>query len=145
MASRNEVSAGGVVYRQGDNGVEVLICKDAGYRRWVLPKGLVGKGESLEGTALREVEEEVNVKARLVDSLGEEKYVYKARGVVVFKSVYYFLMEYQSGSISPQEREIEAVQWLPIDEAIETLAYKGAKEVVKRAKELLKNHLTSHD
>jgi 8-oxo-dGTP pyrophosphatase MutT (NUDIX family) len=103
MASRNEVSAGGVVYRQGDNGVEVLICKDAGYRRWVLPKGLVGKGESLEGTALREVEEEVNVKARLVDSLGEEKYVYKARGVVVFKSVYYFLMEYQSGSISPQK------------------------------------------
>ena len=54
MKSRDEISAGGVVFRHGANGIEVLICKDAGYHRWVLPKGLVNRGESFEQTAVRE-------------------------------------------------------------------------------------------
>jgi 8-oxo-dGTP pyrophosphatase MutT (NUDIX family) len=91
MKSRNEVSAGGVVYRRGEQDIKVLICKDAGYHRWVLPKGLVGSHERFEEAALREVREEVGVEARIVQTLGEpEKYVYTARGIRVFKSVHYF-------------------------------------------------------
>ena len=59
MKSRDEISAGGVVYRQTDDGVDVLICKDAGYHKWVLPKGLVRKNEEYDETAVREVREEV--------------------------------------------------------------------------------------
>jgi 8-oxo-dGTP pyrophosphatase MutT (NUDIX family) len=135
MPSRNEVSAGGVVYRLGKNGYEILICKDAGYHRWVLPKGLVNKGEAHEQTALREVQEETGVTARLVAELGEpEKYVYTARGVRVFKSVHYFLLEYESGSEAQHDHEMEAVQWVTFDEALSMLAYQGAKNVVLSAK-----------
>lgn len=134
MPTRNEVSAGGVVYRRAPDGVEVLICKDAGYHRWVLPKGLINTGEEPEQTAVREVEEEVGVKARVIEALGEpEKYVYKARGVLVFKSVYYFLMAYESGSEAEHDHEMEAVRWATFDEAIELVAYKGAKDVLRRA------------
>src|SRR5689334_4230555 len=98
MKSRNEISAGGVVFRRGENGIEVLICKATSYHRWVLPKGLVNQGENLEQAAIREVEEEVGVRARIVESLGEpEKYIYTSRGMRVFKVVHYFLMEYVSG------------------------------------------------
>jgi 8-oxo-dGTP pyrophosphatase MutT (NUDIX family) len=138
MKSRNEVSAGGVVYRRADHGVEILICKDGGYHRWVLPKGLIATGEAPEQTAVREVAEEVGVQARVVAPLGDpEKYVYRARGVLVFKSVYYFLMEYESGSEAEHDREMEEVRWAPIEQAIELLHYKAAKEVVSRAKAVL--------
>jgi 8-oxo-dGTP pyrophosphatase MutT (NUDIX family) len=140
MPSRNEISAGGVVYRRTADGIYILICKDAGYHRWVLPKGLVNKGESHEQTALREIQEETGVTAKLIAPLGEpEKYIYTAQGVRVFKSVYYFLLEYQSGSETNHDHEMEAIVWKPIDEAIDMLAYKAAKNVVLRAKTLLEN------
>jgi 8-oxo-dGTP pyrophosphatase MutT (NUDIX family) len=138
MASRDEVSAGGVVYRKTGDTIEVLICKDAGYHKWVLPKGLVGKGEALEQAALREVREEVGVTARVIASLGEpEKYIYTARGARVFKSVYYFLMQYESGSEVEHDHEMEEVRWMGIDQAVEMMGYKGAKDMLIRAKAML--------
>jgi 8-oxo-dGTP pyrophosphatase MutT (NUDIX family) len=138
MKSRQEISAGGVVYRRNRGLVEILICKDAGYHRWVLPKGLVRKSEAMEQTAVREVEEEVGVRARVVASLDEpEKYIYTARGVRVFKQVHYFLMEYEAGSETQHDAEMEEVRWVPLEEAVELLAYKGAQDVVKRCKALL--------
>ena len=72
-----EVSAGGVVYRamreipnskhQIPNKFEFLIGKHSGYHKWVLPKGLVEKGESQMEAAVREVAEEVGVAARIVE------------------------------------------------------------------------------
>jgi 8-oxo-dGTP diphosphatase len=135
MKSRDEVSAGGVVFRRSASGIEVLVCKASSYHKWVLPKGLVNQGETFEQTAVREVEEEVGVHARIADRLGEpEKYVYTARGVRVFKSVHYFLMEFESGNEKIHDREMEDVQWMSLDKAIELVEYKGAKEVLKRAK-----------
>lgn len=136
--SRREVSAGGVVYRRDGSGYQVLICKDAGYHRWVLPKGLVEQGESPEVTALREVREETGVETRLVAPLGEpEKYIYTARGVRVFKSVYYFLLEYVSGDADDHDHEMEAVKWVTFEEALTDLHYEGARAIVRRARDYL--------
>ena len=53
-----EYTAGGVVYRPGEDGtVDILMIQDrAG--RWTIPKGHVEEGERLEQTAVREVGEE---------------------------------------------------------------------------------------
>jgi 8-oxo-dGTP pyrophosphatase MutT (NUDIX family) len=134
VKSRDEVSAGGVVFRRDQDDVRVLVCKDAGYHKWVLPKGLVDKGESFEETAVREVREEVGVQARIIESLGEEKYIYTSRGVRVFKVVHYFLMEYQSGSETDHDHEMDEVKWVSLDEAISLMGYKGAKDVLTRAR-----------
>lgn len=138
MKSRNEISAGGVVSREGPDGVEVIVGKDAGYQKWVLPKGLVRKNEEYADAALREVEEETGVRPRLVAPIGEpEKYIYTARGVRVFKSVYYFLMTYDGESEHERDREMAEVKWVPIDEAIDLMGYEGGKNVLRRAKEML--------
>jgi 8-oxo-dGTP diphosphatase len=139
VASRNEVSAGGVVFRRSGESIEVLIILDAiAHRKWALPKGLVNKGESPEQTALREVQEETGVRGRIVAPLGEEKYVYTARGVRVFKTVYYYLLEYESGSEQDHDHEVQEARWMPIPEAIALVAYKGAKDVLKRADEAIR-------
>jgi 8-oxo-dGTP pyrophosphatase MutT (NUDIX family) len=138
MKSRDEVSAGGVVYRRTGDSVEVLIGKDSYYHRWSLPKGWVDKGETHEQAAIREVREEVGVQARVVQRLGEpEKYVYNLHGVRVFKTVHYFLLEYESGSEQNHDSEMEEVRWLSIDEAIEIVAYKGVKDMLRQARTLL--------
>ena len=80
-----EFSAGGVVYRKFkmENSkfkIAWLIGKHSGYHKWVLPKGLIEEGEHGWETALREVEEEVGIKARLVSEkpIHRVKYVYWA-------------------------------------------------------------------
>ena len=60
-----EVSAGGVVRRASDG--KYLLGKHSGYHKWVLPKGLVERGESYTETAEREVWEETGVRARVVE------------------------------------------------------------------------------
>ncbi len=136
--SRNEISAGGVVYRKKNNEYEVLVSKHSGYHKWVIPKGRVEKDETIEATALREVEEEVGVKAKVIASIGEpEEYIYTLNGEKIFKKVHYFLMEYISGSEKDHDFEMEEVLWVPMDKGIELMAYDGAKQVLREARLML--------
>lgn len=140
MKSRQEISAGGVVFRRTPGGIEILVGKASSYQRWVLPKGLVGRGESIESAALRETEEETGIRARIVAPLGDpERYIYTSGGVRVFKTVHYFLMEYVEGSEQNHDFELDEVRWVPIEDALNLLAYEGARAVVRRAQELLES------
>ncbi len=79
--SKREFSAGGVVFK----GKKWLVCKHSGYHKWVLPKGLVEEGESLQTTAVRGVEEEGGVKCRGGAKIPEAgKYTYTMDGVKIF-------------------------------------------------------------
>jgi 8-oxo-dGTP pyrophosphatase MutT (NUDIX family) len=59
---------------------------------WALPKGLVDPGESPAETAVREVREETGVDGRLVEKLGDVKYVYTRDGERIFKVVSFYLL-----------------------------------------------------
>jgi 8-oxo-dGTP pyrophosphatase MutT (NUDIX family) len=108
---------------------------------WALPKGLIGAGEKAADTALREVVEEAGVHARLVDKLGDVRYVYTWRGERVFKVVSFFLLRYSRGRLGdiPAEHahEVEEARWLPLEDAPRLLAYKGEREIAERARKLL--------
>jgi ADP-ribose pyrophosphatase YjhB (NUDIX family) len=117
-----------------------------------LPKGAIDKGEKPEETALREVQEETGLTAELVHKLADIKYVYvrtwgdHAR---VFKIVSFYLLLYRSGkldNIAPEMRvEVEKAFWIPLDEAPQTLSYKGEREVVQRALQYLSEHSELED
>ena len=112
-----------------------------------LPKGAIDEGEKPDQTALREVTEETGVRADLLTKLADIKYIYvrnwgdQAR---VFKIVSFYLLLYRSGRIgriAPEMRvEVQRAFWLPLDEALAALSYKGERQIVERALEYVKSH-----
>ena len=113
-----------------------------------LPKGLVDPGEKPDQTALREVGEETGLTASVVTKLTDIKYVYvrswgdKQR---VFKIVSFYLLRYESGAIDDvtdaMRVEVKQALWIPLDEAVKKLAYRGERDVVRRAQQYLETHL----
>jgi 8-oxo-dGTP pyrophosphatase MutT (NUDIX family) len=112
---------------------------------WALPKGIIGDGEKPDATALREVEEETGVQGRLVEKLGDVRYVYTWAGERVFKVVSFYLLRYSSGRLGdlPPEHahEVAEARWLPLEEAPKLLAYKGERDMARKALDLLRDAL----
>lgn len=163
---KREFSAGGVVYKRVVREsrvsqvprVEWLIGKHSGYHKWVLPKGLIEEGERGLETALREVEEEMGVRARPVTEKpiskteyffwAELKTKHSTRRVAkyqeeggkktrVSKSVSFYLLEYVSGNVKNHGWEMEEARWLPYGQARRLLAFEGEKEALKVAHEAI--------
>lgn len=109
---------------------------------WALPKGNIDPGESAAETAVREVREETGIEGRLVEKLGDVRYVYTRRGGVrVFKVVSFFLLRARRGRIGNIDEtmriEVAEARWLPLAEAPRLLAYGGEREMAAKALELL--------
>jgi 8-oxo-dGTP pyrophosphatase MutT (NUDIX family) len=112
-----------------------------------LPKGLVDPGEKPIATAVREVYEETGVTADVVAKLDDIKYVYSRSwgdGQRVFKIVSFYLMRYRSGRInqiaSAMRIEVARALWVPLEDAPKLLAYKGEKQMARRALEYVAAH-----
>lgn len=97
-------SSGGVVIFRGKILALYKNYKNI-YEGWVLPKGTVEKGESLEETALREVKEEAGVDARIVDYIGRSRYSFTAGSEIIDKTVHWYLMIADSYYSKPQKEE----------------------------------------
>ncbi len=124
-----EISAGGIVFRKNGKSWQVLMVKN---RRgsWTFPKGRVENGETLEETAVREVEEETGVKARVIKYAGTVTYVYhKDDGIVVDKKVHFFIMKYISGEPTPDGVENIAARWVDLHHVKDYMAYENLWKV----------------
>jgi 8-oxo-dGTP pyrophosphatase MutT (NUDIX family) len=136
---RREFSAGGVLVRRLRGRWMLAAIRPGGKPPglWALPKGLVDDGEKADATALREVSEETGVEARLVEKLGDIRYVYTWAGERVFKIVSFYLLRYRRGrlgDLAPEHRhEVAEARWLPLDEAEQLLAYGGEREMARKA------------
>jgi 8-oxo-dGTP pyrophosphatase MutT (NUDIX family) len=136
---RREFSAGGVLVRRLRGRWVLAAIRPAGKEPglWALPKGLIGRGERAEATALREVAEETGATGRLVEKLGDVRYVYTWRGERVFKVVSFYLLRYAGGRLGDlppsTAHEVAEVRWLPLEEGPRLLAYGGEREVAAKA------------
>lgn len=112
-----EVSAGGVVYRRVNGRLEIQLIRDR-FGRMTLAKGKMEPGETIEQTALREIEEETGIVGRLEAPLAKTAYRYhsETKGTVD-KEVHYFLVEAVGGTLRAQEEEIGGAGWYPPEEA----------------------------
>jgi 8-oxo-dGTP pyrophosphatase MutT (NUDIX family) len=137
---RREFSAGGVIVRRVRGEWRLAAIRPGGKDKvWALPKGLVGPGESPADTALREVAEETGVEGRLVEKLGDVRYVYTWEGERVFKVVSFYLVRYVRGRLDDLpagfRHEVAEARWLPLSEAPTLLSYKGEREMAAKALE----------
>lgn len=102
-------AAGGVVVNQQQ---EVLWMFRLG--KWDLPKGKLEKNETFESAAVREVEEECNVKGILGDKVCTTFHTYTHKNKLVLKKTRWYKMQTNfTGDLIPQTEEgIEKVEWL---------------------------------
>ena len=139
--TRTEVSAGGVVYRREPDGVEVVLAARRTRRgdlAWGLAKGGIEVDESPQEAAVREVREETGIEAEIETSLGETRYFYVWEDVRIRKTVHFFLMRATGGDPDDRDDEMEDVQWFPLERALKRAAYRGEREVLGRAAEMLR-------
>lgn len=143
-----EFSAGGVVYRpstgSGPSGIEILVSQHSFHHGWVFPKGLIGdrednKHQSKEETAVREVKEETGIDAEVVEAVTPVQYWYAYEGEKRKKTVYYFIMKSLGGNFEDRDDEMEAVEWLPLDEVAKRLTYPSDKKVWAEARPKIEN------
>lgn len=124
MSDRVE-AAGGVVVRDG----QVALVHRPRYDDWTLPKGKLDRGESFEDAAVREVEEETGLRARLVRELPATHYEVDGRP----KIVRYWLMEVDDESPFVPNDETDELRWLAPDEALRLLTYDRDRDVLGSA------------
>ena len=109
--------------------------------RWQLPKGLVGRGETPEQAALREVAEETGLTCEVEAELERVEYWYFSKGgarrVRFHKFVHFYLMRYVSGDVSGHDDEVNEARWVGVEEAEAMLAFKGERKALAEAREMV--------
>jgi 8-oxo-dGTP pyrophosphatase MutT (NUDIX family) len=138
---KEQVSAGGVVFRGEKGSVEVVIVAVGGQNRWQLPKGLVDAGESPEITAVREAREEGGVQSEVVRLIETIEYWYAGldNGIRVrfHKRVHFYLLRYIAGDTKDHDWEVNEARWVPIEDATSQLAFDNERRVMQQARDLI--------
>ncbi len=139
MRVERATSAGGIVYRSGEGGVEVVICGRSHDGVWGLPKGTPDEGETLEETALREVSEETGLDVQILDKVGVVEYWFAADGIRFHKWVHHYLMECVGGDTSRHDSEYDIVEWRPVKDALKALTFRNEANMVAKAIEMIRD------
>jgi len=132
-----EKSAGAVVFRQEKNKIYYLLLHcQAGH--WDFPKGNIEKGEKLEETVKREVNEETGIEEiKFIPKFKESiKYFYKLRGKNIFKIVTFFLVKTKEEKVKISWEHL-GYKWLSYKEALEKLTFENAREILRKANDFL--------
>ena len=139
--AQKEHSAGGIVFREEDGRIAVLVTQSSAHDGWIFPKGHLEQGETSSDAAVREVKEETGVDARIVERVGTIRYAFRARGRQIAKTALFYLMEYVGGKTSDESPEVHAVIWVPRGQVAETLSFANEAGLWARAQGLLEQRL----
>lgn len=108
---KKEISAGGVVYRQIGDVIQIMLIVDR-YRKLAFAKGRMETGETIEQAALREIKEETNIDGKIIQPLTINYYQFEHTEYgQVEKETHYYLVEALSGELKAQTEEIRGVEW----------------------------------
>lgn len=126
-----EQAAGGVVWREGPAGIEVLLVHRPGYDDWTFPKGKLESGECLVECARREVREEAGVRPLIGRYLGDISYN-KQEGQR--KVVHYWAMQADEFDFVPSS-EVDRIRWVHEASLADQVSYQTERRLSERLKD----------
>jgi 8-oxo-dGTP diphosphatase len=112
------LAAGGIVLR-GDRKPQIAVVQLRKLSAWVLPKGKLAASESAIAAARREVLEETGHRVSIHEFLGTLAYEAGGRP----KVVQFWRMQAIGAPVRELMRDVKAVQWLALDDAIAQLTH----------------------
>ncbi len=143
MAVRTAVSAGAIILREIDGQLKIAMARHLRTEKgWILPKGHVEQGETLEQTALREIYEETGLRdVTLIKYLGNiPRESVKENGDIIQKTIHFYLA-YASDDhhqpTSPTDAKFTAVGWFSAHEAMQQFPYESERTFLREHLPLL--------
>jgi 8-oxo-dGTP pyrophosphatase MutT (NUDIX family) len=139
MAQRTAVSAGAIILREMAGELKIALAQHQNSSKtWVLPKGHVEAGETIEQAALREIYEETGLtNIQLLKHLGSIlRESVKENGDVVQKTIHYYLA-YAPGTSTdgaqpePADARFTEVGWFSPRQALVLLPYEQERTFFK--------------
>ena len=133
----DEKSCGIILFREENNQrMFLLLHYPSGH--WDFAKGHVENGETEQQTAQRELLEETGISdIEFIDGYREcMDYRFRNRGKMSHKVVVYFLAKTNSKEVQ-MSHEHRDFTWLPYEESLRRLTFDNARNLLKKAKEVL--------
>jgi len=126
----NEISAGGVIVEKKQI-LLVMVKNLTGKIVWTFPKGHIEAGETSDKTALREVREETGYDCEIIKPLGETRYFFKRKDVLIDKTVTWFLMKPKEKT-GEHDSEILTTKWVELANVKKYISYKSDIELMEK-------------
>lgn len=119
-----EPTAGGIVFRHGEKGVEILLIQDA-KDRWTIPKGHIEEGETAQQTARREIGEEAGLKeVDLLGWLGKIHFRYRRIDKLVLMTTQIYLVRAKGDTNAIKKEEwMNGIKWFTFHDALDAIEY----------------------
>lgn len=148
MSVRNELSAGGVIFRRTAHGVDILLIQDH-KGRWTFPKGHLKEGEDPADAAAREASEETGIQDLQVRGVvGDIHIIFRdkwggTKDLIKKKITYYLLEALPNSQPNPPKdwqagtEPIADAKWMPLAKALKKSGYKDNAKILKKTQELL--------
>ncbi len=129
-----EKSCGAVVYKK-ENGNYLCLIEHMFQGHTSIPKGHVENGETEEETALREIKEETNLEVKLDTGFRHTISYSPFEGIM--KDVIFFVAEATSDELINQECEVNSLEWMSFEDAVNAVTFDTDKETLRLAHEFL--------
>lgn len=128
-----------MVWRPGQEEIEVLVIHRTSRRDWSFPKGKLDPGERLPATAVREVLEETSVPIRLGLPISTVQYDVTKPKLLTKRVSYWVGRPLSTGDVTHgADDEVDDVRWVPVSKAPGLLTYERDHKLVAQLMQLKK-------
>ena len=141
---KQEVLIGGaIVFRDHRGKVQFLLVKHKDSDDWEIPKVTVRRGESSVRAVLRLTGEQGGMTAKVLEEAGRSSGSAIVNNKTVNQKYYYYLMIQKAGTA--ELIGFDENKWLEYSDAVKKTSSKKEKDMLKNAKDVLKEWEKTHN